>query len=82
MGKSTLVTRRGCDSTLSRPSAAVVKNILVARRQCETTTLWAGRMSAGKSILVGEFAPAVNATQPCVCPFGRVTRCGYLVILC
>jgi len=36
MGKSTLVTRGGRDSILSRPgSAAVVKNILVARQRCE-----------------------------------------------
>jgi len=71
MGKSTLVTRRGCDRTLSRPgSAAVVKNVLVARQRCETAALWASRMSAGKSILVGDFAPAVNARQPCSARLG------------
>ena len=37
MGKSTLDTRRGCDSTLSRPENATLgKNIFWVRQRCES----------------------------------------------
>ena len=46
MGKNTLVTRGGCDSDRG------LRHRSSARQRCESTTLWASGMSAGKNILV------------------------------
>jgi hypothetical protein len=71
MGKSTLVTRRGYDNTLSRPgSAAVVKNILVARQQCETTALWAAGCQRAKAFWSGN-SLRLSTQGSLFCPFGR-----------
>ena len=76
MGKSTLVTRGGCDSTLSRPgSAAVVKNnILFAaavrkrtprgRAGCQRAKPFWSRIALGVSTRGGLFCPFWCVTFP------------------